>query len=240
MVLECVQQVSIHPSDALFELLNMLENLRCHKAMHRTEFVRVQGLHQFLAAGAQTPFAIEHLMQGTPVDQRLDHGACRLPVDIGDHDIEPNARVGENFVQPVLLGAALAHQFLALTGDQAQLPHLCRWHEGAAQQARPGQGGQPTGIGNIGLAPGYPLGVTRVHHHGMDPHLLQRRIGALPVRARTLHDHTLRCQLPRPFRQGTTIPLESAKLALDDLDLAIVVFDDGTGGDLGLMHNPVR
>ena len=65
-VLECVQQVS--PSERCAVRGSMCSQSPLHKAMHRTEFGRGQGLQQFSGWRADAP--LRSASSGTPVDQR--------------------------------------------------------------------------------------------------------------------------------------------------------------------------
>ena len=105
-----------------------------------------------------------------------------------------------------------------------------------ARQPSARQRGQPLRVSHVGLATRHGLDVVRVDDPGDDPHRLQRRKRALPVHARALHDDNLGPELQRPLRQGAAVTLECAEVALGDLHPAVVMFDNGAGGDLGLVH----
>lgn len=204
--------------------------------MARRQFA-LQGIEQFFATGLEPPAGqLQHLVRRLSLDERLDHGARRLSMDVADHDPEPNAAIGENLLQAVLLGRQLPDQFLPLARNQAQLTQLHRRDERPAQQAGAGQCGQPLRIAYIGLAPRDMLDVPGIDDLSANAERLQGGIGALPVNAGAFHDDGIGPQCGCPFSQGAPVPLEGAELPLLDARGAIGFFEDGTGCDLRLMH----
>ncbi len=171
-----------------------------------------------------------------PGDDRPDHGAGRVAVQIGDHDAQTNPAIGQHLVQAVLLGGELPDQLLPLAGHQAQLAQSGRRDERSPQEPRAGQCREPLGIPDIGLATGDILHMPGVHHLSANARRLQRRIRALPVNARALHHHAIRRQSRRPRGQGPPVPLEPPELPLLDARRAIGLLDQRTGRDLCLMH----
>jgi hypothetical protein len=163
------QQIRVHARDALLDLLDVLHDLIGHEAVHGAELLGVQGLEQLLAARPQTPLAVQHLVHGLVGDQRLDHGARAGAVNVGHHHVDAHACIHQHLVQPVLLGAAHAHQLLALARHQAKLPHLQRRDERRPQQTGPRQRGQPLRVGHVGLATGHGFDVPRVDHPRVMP-----------------------------------------------------------------------
>lgn len=135
---------------------------------------------------------------------------------------------------------------MPLSGDQSQLPQLCRGNKGAPQQSGLSQGGEPLCIPNIGLATGDLFDVPGVHDLCLDPHLFQGRIGTFPVDPGALHDHNHRIGPMGGTPQGQCLPvlLKSTKLSALDRNVSVRVRENGTGGDLGLMNiqadNPVK
>ncbi len=122
---------------------------------------------------------------GWPLNEGLDHGAARLTVDVGHQHIEPNTRVSQQLMQPILLRGQHAAEFLSLAGNQAQVTDVGWRNERGTQQACPRQSGQPLGIGHVGLAPGDVLDVACIHDPRGNAHSLQSdmccRTGALPL-----------------------------------------------------------
>ena len=234
--LQALQQVLVHAGDALPDLLNVLHDLLGHKAVHCAELLGAQGLAQFLPARSQPPLVVQHLVHGLSLDQGFDHGTRALSVDVGHQHVDADARIHQHLVQPVLLGAAHAHQLLPLARYQAKLAHLHRWDERGAQQTRTRQRGQPLRIGHVGLATGHSLDMPRVDHPSNKAHRLQRRKRAFPIHPCALHHHDLRGHLQRPLRQGAAVAFEGAEVSLGDLYPAIVMFDNGAGRDLGLVN----
>ena len=108
-----------------------------------------------------------------------------------------------------------------------------RWgDERGPHQASACQGGQPLGITDVRLAARHILDMTRIAPPGRDAHLLQGRIGALPVDPRAFHDHHVRSESINPLCplcQGPAIPLETTKLSMLHGDTAIGLLDQGTG-----------
>jgi hypothetical protein len=78
--------------------------------------------------------------------------------------------------------------------------------------------------------------VAGIDHGRPNAHRLQRRIWALPVDARTFHDHFVRIKRRRPGRQQPPVLFEGAKLPLLDACLAIRFLKDRARRDLGLMN----
>jgi hypothetical protein len=113
---------------------------------------------------------------------------------------------------------------------------LGRRNERGPHQARPRQDGQPLGIGDVCLAPGYVLDVTGIDHPCRNTHLLQGRIRALPVDPRAFHDHDVRGETADPLCQCPAIALETTKLPVLHRHTAIGLLDQGTGRDLVLVH----
>jgi len=167
------------------------------------ELFGLQGFKQIGTAGAQTSRQVQYLPDGFLGDQRFDHGTSSLTVNIGHHHIEPDTGVGEQLVQPVLLGSQHATELSPLAGNQGQVADVGLRDERGPQQPGTRQGGEPLRIGyighigqigqigQIGLAPGHGLDVSGVDDPGGDAHALQCRIGTLPVTAGALHDHHL-------------------------------------------------
>jgi hypothetical protein len=234
--LQALQQIRVQSRDALLDLLDVLHDLIGHEAVHGAELLCVQGLEQLLSTRPQTPLAVQHLVHGLVGDQRLDHGARAGAVNVGHHHVDAHACIHQHLVQPVLLGAAHAHQLLALARHQSQLPHQQRWNERRPQQPGPRQSGQPLRVGDVGLATGHGFDVPRVDHPRSDTHRLQRRKRALPIHARALHDHHLGPDLKSPLGQRAAVAFEGAELTHGDLHPPIVMLDDGAGRDLGLVN----
>lgn len=201
-----------------------------------TELFRLQGFEQILAAGTQTPGTLEDGVDGFIAQQGLDHGSCGLPMQVGEQHIQTDPGIGQHLVQPVLLRGQHPAELLALSCDQAQMADLGRRNERGPHQARPRQRGQPLGIGDVRLAPGHVLDVTGIDHPRRNAHVLQCRIGTLPVNPRALHDHDVRGQPVDPRCQCPAIPLEATKLPLLHRHTAIGLLDQGAGRDLVLVH----
>jgi hypothetical protein len=91
-------------------------------------------------------------------------------------------------------------------------------------------------IADVGLAPWNILDVLGIDHQRLETGRFQRRVRTLPINARAFHDHQLGLQLRRPFGQCPAIALEGAELPLFDPVLATLVFNDGTGRNLRLVH----
>ena len=196
----------------------------------------LQGIEDFLATGLQSAAGeTEHLVRRLPGDDGLDHGTGGLAMQIADNHAKPDAAVGQYLVQPVLLRGQLADQFLPLASNQTQFAPLRRRHERAAQQPRACQRRQPVGIAHIRLAARDVLDMPGIHHLRANADCFQRRIRALPVDARALHDDFVRTQRCRPVSEFAAIPPEAAELPLLDARVAVRVLDQRTGGDLRLM-----
>ena len=155
---------------------------------------------------------------------------------VRDQHAQPDARIGQHFVQPILLRCQHAAELLALPRDQPQMANVRLGNERATQQSGARQGGQPLRVGYIGLATGHILDMPRVDHPRGNAHRLQRSVRALPVDARALHHHHLGAKLTRPLRQRFAVALERSKLALLNRHRAIRLLRQGAGADLGLVH----
>jgi len=156
-------------------------------------------------------------------------------VNVRDQHIEPDARIGEQFVQPVLLGGQHATELLPLARNQAQVADVGLRDERGSKQARSRQGGEPLRIGHIGLAPRHGFDVTGVDNPGGNAHALQGCVWALPVNAGALHDHHLGSKRLGPLGQSPSVALEAAKFAALHCDLAISLLGHCAGADLGLV-----
>jgi hypothetical protein len=155
---------------------------------------------------------------------------------VADEHIEPDAGVDQHLVQPVLLGAEHAHELLPLTSHQPKPAEVHARDERRPQQTRARQRGEPLRVGHVGLATGHRLDVPGIDHPSNDAHRLQRRERALPVHPGALHDHHFGPDLQRPLGQRATVAFERAEVELGHLLTAVVVLDDGAGGDLGLVN----
>ena len=82
----------------------------------RGQVIRLQGLEQLLPAGLESPGRLEDLGYRLIGDERLDHRATGLAVQVRDEDIQPKARIGQYLVQPILLRGQQATEFLPLSG----------------------------------------------------------------------------------------------------------------------------
>ena len=83
--------------------------------------VALQGIEQLFPAGLEALAGqIEYLVHRGAGDQRLDHSARRRSMHVADNHAEPDATVGQHFVQAVLFRRELPDQFLTLTRNQAQ------------------------------------------------------------------------------------------------------------------------
>jgi hypothetical protein len=156
-------------------------------------------------------------------------------VNVRDQHIEPDARIGQQFVQPVLLAGQHAAELLPLAGNQAQVANIGLRDERGPQQARSRQGGKPLRIGHIGLAPRHGFDVTGVDNPGGNAHALQGCVRALPVNACALHDHHIRAKRLGPLGQSPSVALEAAKFAGLHCDRAIRLLGHCAGADLGLV-----
>lgn len=105
-----------------------------------------------------------------------------------------------------------------------------------AQQTRTRQRGQPLRVSHVGLATGHGFDVSGIDHPRDDAHGFKCRKRALPVHPGALHDHHLRPHFQRPLRQGAAITLERTELAFVRFDAAILLLDEGAGGDFGLVY----
>lgn len=112
-------------------------------------------------------------------------------MNVRDQHIEPDARIGQPFVQPVLLACQHAAELLSLAGNQTLVTDVGLRDEGRAQQARTRQRGEPLRIGHIGLAPRRSFDVPGIENSGNDAYFFQRCKRTFPVNARALHDHHL-------------------------------------------------
>ena len=61
-------------------------------------------------------------------------------------------------------------------------------------------------------------------------------VGALPIDAGALHHDEVGLMARTPVRQGASISFEGTKGPTFNLRRPVRSFDEGTGGDLGLMH----
>jgi hypothetical protein len=119
-----------------FQIFDMRQDLVQHEAMFGTQFFRLQGFEQILAAGAQAPGTVEDGMDGLIVQKGLDHGACGLPMQVGDQHIQADPGIGQHLVEPVLLRGQHPTELLALSCDQAQVADLGRRNERGPHQTR--------------------------------------------------------------------------------------------------------
>lgn len=203
------EQANVEAGDTRFDLLDMSHQLIEHKAVARRQ-IALQGIEQFLPAGFQpTAGELEYLVRRLSVDDRLNHGAGRLAMQVADHDAEAHTAIGQHLVQAILLGGQLADQFLALTRNQAQLPQFRPWHERSAQQPRPCQRRQPVGIAHIRLASRHVLDMPRIHHLRTNARRLQRRIRTVPVDAGTFHHDFIGPEGGDPIRQFPAVTFDT-------------------------------
>ena len=107
---------------------------------------------------------------------------------------------------------------------------------GMNEQPGARQHGQPVRIGHVGLAPGHVFDVPGVDHPRSDTLGLQRSVRALPVNARTLHDHHIGDQRARPLSQCPAVTFEGTKFPLLDEGGSVRLLHQRAGADLGLMH----
>jgi len=76
-------QLSVKARHARFKLLNVLHDLSEDKAMRRCDLLGLQGLKDVLPAGTQALAGqTQHLGHAFARNQCLDHGACRLAVQV--------------------------------------------------------------------------------------------------------------------------------------------------------------
>jgi hypothetical protein len=217
-------------------IFDVLHDLREHEEVRGAELFGLQGLEQLLAPGMQPERQIQDLIHGFAGDECLDHGAGALTVDVGDQHIEPDARIGQHLVQPVLLQGQHPAELLALAGNQPEVADVRLWDERTAQQPGARQRGQPVRIAHVGLASGHVFDVPRIDHPRSDTLRIQRSVRALPVNAGTLHHHHLRGQRACPLGQGPAVTLEGAKLPLLDDGGSVRLLYQRAGTDLGLVH----
>jgi len=123
------EQARIEAGDARFDLFDMPHQFAQDEAMTRGQFT-LQGVKQFFTAGFE-PLAgqFQYFLWWPIGNDGLDHGACRLAMQVADHDAEANAAVGKHLVQAIFLGGQKPDQLLPLARDQAQLAHHGWWDE---------------------------------------------------------------------------------------------------------------
>ncbi len=96
-------------------------DLREHEDVRGTQFFGLQGLEQLLAPSLQPERQIKNLIHGFAGDECLDYGPCTLTADVADQHIDPDARIGQHLVQPVLLRGQHPVELLALAGNQPEV-----------------------------------------------------------------------------------------------------------------------
>ncbi len=111
------EQSRVETGDARFQFLDMPQQFVENEHMARGQFA-LEGIVQFLAASLETSTGeIEHLVRSLAVEDALDHGPCRLTMDVTDDHPQADTCIGEHFVHAVLLGGEQVDQLLALPGN---------------------------------------------------------------------------------------------------------------------------
>jgi hypothetical protein len=208
-----------------------------NKTMCRCDLFGLQGLKDVFATGAQSIAGqTQHVGRAFARDQRFDHIARRLAMQVRHHDTQTYPGISEQFVQPVLLAGQHATELLPVPGNVAQATQVCLGDEGGAQQARACQRGQPLRIGHIGLATRHRLDMAGVDHPSDDAHAFECSVRTLPVNAGALHDYDIWANAACPIGQGFAVSLEAAKFAALIRLAAIWLLSDSASGDLRLVY----
>ena len=106
--------------DACLQVVDVGQDRLQHEPVLEGD-VAVEGGGDLLARRLQPAVGmLERLLGRGPGDQRRDHGARRLAVEVAHHHAEADAGVGQHLAEPVLLGRQHADQLLALARDEAQ------------------------------------------------------------------------------------------------------------------------
>src|SRR6266536_242084 len=98
--------------------------------------------------------------------------------DVGGDAVELDPGVLEGLVQPVGLALALPDLRLAVAGQVAQGADRLRRHEARLQQHGLEQLAEPGRVGNVGLAAGHLLDMTRVDEQAVELVLQDRPVGS--------------------------------------------------------------
>src|SRR5690349_2260051 len=131
-----------------------------HETVVRTD-VTAQRFQDFAARGpdACADQGSEVLRIAMAVDDRLQHRAPTGAHDVGEHDTQLEIGVFEHFLDALDVRTALAHELLAGTHERSQVLHRRGWYKTGANQAMGQKIGEPHGVVDVGLAPGYVLDV---------------------------------------------------------------------------------
>ena len=130
----------------------------------------------------------------------------------------------------------MATELLALARHQTQGAQLGRRHERGTQEPGTAQCRKPFRIRHIGLAAGDLLHMPCIDDDCPNANFFKIGVGALPIDAGALHHDEVGRMARTPVRQGASISFEGTKGPTLNLRRPVRSFDEGTGGDLGLMH----
>ncbi len=95
---QTVQQAGIEARDLRFQGFDMVHHFVQNKTMAGTQ-IALQRIQNLLPAGLEAMARQgQYLLRRGALNQRLDHGACRLTMNVADHHAQADPPVGQHLV----------------------------------------------------------------------------------------------------------------------------------------------